>query len=106
MLSYIVALIAAVIFFADPISQLFWPHKPNTRLSPRPQLNESLLALDGPNDTAPVCPPDTYSARILSVEPLVVYLEGFLNEDERNHLLEIRYVLATSHLENSSSALL
>lgn len=93
MLSYIVAFVAALLFLANPISQFFYPQTPRIRHSPRPQLNESLLALDGPNDTAPVCPPDTYAARILSSEPLVVYLEGFLLEEERKHLLEIRYAL-------------
>lgn len=93
MLSYIVALVAAFLFLADPISRYLSPsgrvkHSPN--LSPRPRLNESLLAIDGPNATAPECPPDTYVARVLSREPLVVYLENFLSDDERRHLLEIR----------------
>ena len=93
MLSYIVALVAGLIFFANPISQLFYPKQPRTaapNLSPHPRLNESLLAIDGPNATAPECPPDAYVARILSREPLVVYLENFLSDHERKHLLEIR----------------
>lgn len=91
MFSYIIALVAAVIFLGNPISQFFsTTHKARVRLSPRPQLNESLLALDGPNDTAPVCAPDAYATHILSREPLVVYIERFMNEEERKHLLEIR----------------
>lgn len=94
MLSYIVALIAALIFFANPISEYLFPGhtllKSSTRLRPRPQLNESLLAIDAANTTAPECPADAYTARILNREPLVVYLEGFLSSEERKQLLEIR----------------
>lgn len=98
MLSYIVALVAGLIFLANPISQIFFPRDEQSRfqrrgsshrLSPRPKLNESLLAIDLANATAPDCPPDAYIARILSRAPLVVYLENFLSEDERRHLLEI-----------------
>jgi hypothetical protein len=92
MLSYVVGIFAVVLFLANPISQLLFPNQQRSRIAPRPQLNESLLALDGPNDTAVECSPDAYAARILSREPLVVYLEGFLSEEERRHLLEIRYV--------------
>lgn len=97
MLSYIVALVAALIFLANPISQIFFPRDPSqlqprrgpdgNRLSPRPKLNESMLAMDAPNATAPACPPDGYNARVLSRAPLVLYLEGFLSEAERAHLL-------------------
>ena len=99
MLSYIVGLVAVGLLLANPLSQLFFSdgssttlhrRQQTTKLSPRPQLNESLLALDGPGDAPPECPPDAYVARILRREPLVVYLEGFLSEEERNHLLEIR----------------
>ena len=101
MLSYIVGLVAIGILLANPISQLLFsdrssssptPHRrqQTSKLSPRPRLNESLLALDGPGDAPPECPPDAYVARILRREPLVVYLEGFLSEEERSHLLEIR----------------
>lgn len=96
MFSYIVALVAALVFLANPISQILFPRDPNLhksspgrRVTPRPKLDESLLAVDAPNATVLDCPPDTYVARILNREPLVVYLEGFLSDDERRHLLEI-----------------
>lgn len=89
MLSYIFAVVAAFI----AISAVFRSGGSNNRgESPRPQLNESLLAIDGPNATEPDCPADSYTARILSREPLVIYLENFLSEDERAHLLEVRSV--------------
>lgn len=92
MFSYIVGLFAVLVLVANPISQFFFPQISRTKnpLSPRPQLNESLLAIDGLNASVLDCPADAYGARILSREPLVVYLEGFLSESEREHLLEIR----------------
>lgn len=91
MISYIIALIAALIIFANPLSQFFFPgpYTSSLGLSPRPKLNESLLAIDAPDAPAPKCQPDTYIARVLRREPLVIYLENFINLDERKHLLDI-----------------
>ncbi|KAK1239090.1 hypothetical protein MKX08_006151 [Trichoderma sp. CBMAI-0020] len=91
MFSYIVGLFAILVLVANPISQYFFPQTSHAKasLSLRPQLNESLLAIDVANASVPNCPADAYGARILSREPLVVYLEGFLSESERRHLLEI-----------------
>ena len=95
MLSYIVAIVAALLFFSNPIARYFygddWQRSTSIhKHSPRPKLNESLLAIDGPNSTAPDCPADAYVARILRREPLVVYLENFLSDEERKHLQDIR----------------
>lgn len=94
MFQYIIGLVAAFLVFSNPISDFFYPDRATriNELSPRPQFNESLLAIDAPNATAPECAPDGYIARIVSREPLIVYLEGFLSQEERSHLLEIRYV--------------
>ncbi|KAH6604246.1 hypothetical protein Trco_007692 [Trichoderma cornu-damae] len=91
MFSYVIGLLAILLLVANPINQYFLPQNLGAKnsLSPRPQLNESLLAIDGANATVPNCPADAYGARILCREPLVVYLEGFLSESERQHLLEI-----------------
>ncbi|KAF7551010.1 hypothetical protein G7046_g7842 [Stylonectria norvegica] len=89
MISYIVALIAALIFLVNPIVQMLSPRSTQDHFASRPLLNESLLAIDSPNATAPECRPDTYGVRILNKNPLVVYLEGFLSAEERGHLLEI-----------------
>lgn len=94
MFSYLIGGIAALIFLINPISELFFPQQANARrdLSRPPQLNESLLAINPPNFTLPECPPDAYVAHILRSQPLVVYLENFLSQDEREHLLNIRYI--------------
>lgn len=92
MISYIVGLVAVLLIFSNPISELLFPGQADRpHVSPRPQLNESLLAIDAPNATVPACPPDTYTARILHRAPLVVYLEGFLSAEEQRYLLDIRY---------------
>lgn len=94
MFQYIIGLVAAFLVFSNPISDFLYPDRATriNELSPRPQFNESLLAIDAPNATAPECVQDGYIARIVSREPLIVYLEGFLSPEERSHLLEIRYV--------------
>ncbi|WYZ40060.1 hypothetical protein EsH8_IV_000401 [Colletotrichum jinshuiense] len=89
MISYIVALVAFVVLFSDPIARLFSPGGSRITRMPRPQMNESLLAIEYPNATALSCPPDAYSVRVFSKEPLVLYIEGFLSSEERAHLLDI-----------------
>lgn len=99
MLSYAVALVAFLLFFANPILQYFSPDRSDSRHhSARPQLNESLIAIESSNDTTIDCPHDAYSVHILSREPLVMYIENFLSAAERKHLLEIRYTLPSVHL--------
>lgn len=38
------------------------------------------------------CPSHSYSTQILHVDPLVIYLEGFIRPDEASHLIELGYV--------------
>ncbi|ROT35919.1 hypothetical protein SODALDRAFT_54349 [Sodiomyces alkalinus F11] len=89
MFSYIIALIAFILVFSNPITKLFFPTSSLPSHSARPQLNESLLALESPNDAALSCNEDAYSVHILSSAPLVLYIENFLTQDERSHLLDI-----------------
>lgn len=59
--------------------------------TPRPAVNESLLALEEDDEDGGLrCPPDRYVVHVLSKAPLVLYVENFLDEDERAHLLDIR----------------
>ena len=97
MFTYIIGLLGLLLLIVpNPLTEYFLSQKERDKyLSPRPQLNESLLAIDAPNATLPDCPADAYGVRILRREPLVVYLEGFLSEEERRHLLEIRCVLSS-----------
>ncbi|TDZ87593.1 Prolyl 4-hydroxylase 5 [Colletotrichum sidae] len=92
MISYFVALVAFVVFFSDPIVRFLSPSGGSGRSSivrtPRPRMNESLLAIEAPNSTLS-CPADHYSVRIFTKEPLVLYIQNFLSPHERAHLLEI-----------------
>ncbi|KAK3295514.1 uncharacterized protein B0H64DRAFT_441906 [Chaetomium fimeti] len=87
MFRYLLALVPVLLFFADPIAQLFSPSTPRIRRLPRPQLNEDLLALEEPSNYT--CPPNPYTVHVVSRAPLVLYIEDFLTLDERRHLLEI-----------------
>ncbi|KAI1433099.1 hypothetical protein GGR50DRAFT_537603 [Xylaria sp. CBS 124048] len=92
MLSYIVAGLAFLIFFYDPLTKSLVSDREPRPLPrrPRPQINESLLAIDTANETAHLdCSPDAYSVHIVSKAPLVVYIENFLSLNERQHLLDI-----------------
>ncbi|KAI1302584.1 hypothetical protein F5Y03DRAFT_206466 [Xylaria venustula] len=92
MFSYAVAGLAILLFLYDPFTKYLTAGLEPQRLprTPRPQINESLLAIDGHNETALLdCAPDAYSVHILSKAPLVVYIEDFLSVEERGHLLEI-----------------
>ncbi|KAI1180189.1 hypothetical protein F4777DRAFT_599118 [Nemania sp. FL0916] len=91
MFSYIVAGLALLLIY-NPLTEYLTAGREPRPLprTPRPQINESLLAIDSVNETAHLnCAPDAYSVHILSKAPLVVYIENFLSLDEREHLLEI-----------------
>lgn len=90
MLSYVVAVLAFVLLY-NPVTQLLNPAPPPIRRTPRPQVNETLLAIEDVTNQTPLqCPGDSYSVHIFSKEPLVVYIENFLSVAERSHLLDIR----------------
>jgi prolyl 4-hydroxylase len=92
MFPYVVGGLAILLFFYTPVVQYFSPHPTRIPRSPRPAINESLLAIDGVNDTVPTCGADSYSVHILSKATLGIYIENFVSVEERQHLLEIRCV--------------
>ncbi|GAP89685.1 putative prolyl 4-hydroxylase subunit alpha-1 [Rosellinia necatrix] len=101
MFSYIVAGFAFLSLFYGPVTRYLTTGqepRPLPRI-PRPRINESLLAIDTDDQTAPLnCATDAYSVHILSKAPLVVYIENFLSLDEQNYLLE----LSEPHFEPST----
>lgn len=88
MFPYVVAVLAFVLLY-NPVTQLFCPAPPQIRRIPRPQVNETLLALEDVTNQTLRCPADSYSVHILSKAPLVVYIENFLSPEDRSHLLDI-----------------
>ncbi|KAM0284406.1 hypothetical protein ACHAQH_001982 [Verticillium albo-atrum] len=88
MISYLVGLVAFLLFALGPLTQWLSPAQRSSSYAPRPYLNTSHLALDDANATAIDCAPDAYAVHIYSREPLVLYFESFLTEAERAHLLE------------------
>lgn len=44
-------------------------------------------------DPSLVCEEHGYKVHIFNREPLVIYIEGFLKEDEAQHIVKIRWVL-------------
>jgi prolyl 4-hydroxylase len=93
MIGYIFALLPFYIFIYLPLSQLLFPSsssspsRPSSPSDHEHTFNASFVALEDPDL---VCPDHTYSTHILSREPLVLYLENWLSNDEITHLLEIR----------------
>lgn len=63
---------------------------PQMRRTPRPLVQEHLLALDDWPANLTCSEDHGYAVHLFSKEPLVVYVEGFLDAAERAHLLEIR----------------
>ncbi len=90
MYSYVLGLLGILVLFYNPISELISPGAPKIVRTGRPQLNQDLLALESSAQNASDCPSDAYSVHIFSKAPLVLYVENFLSEEERRHLLEIR----------------
>jgi prolyl 4-hydroxylase len=97
MFSYIIGLVACVIFFYNPLMQMLSTSPPRLIRTSRPPLNHELLALESPNETS-LCKLDAYQIHVFSREPLVLYIESFLTPDERQHLLEIRCVPIMHHV--------
>jgi prolyl 4-hydroxylase len=100
MIGYLLALLPLYIFVYLPVSQLLgFPPSSSWSSSPSSpgghdheySFNESFVAFEEPGL---VCPEHTYATHILSREPLVLYLEGWLSEGEIQHLLETRFVPA------------
>ena len=90
MFPFVVAGVALLLFFYNPLQEYFSAGPRPYASSPRPAINESLLAIDAPNEGLPNCPSDSYSIHILSKGPLVIYIENFLSTAERELLLDIR----------------
>ncbi|EKD12978.1 hypothetical protein MBM_08740 [Drepanopeziza brunnea f. sp. 'multigermtubi' MB_m1] len=86
MLGYLAALPLLYICVYLPLSSIILgtSHKPAVP-AVTSMLNNSLIA----TNEALSCPSHKYNTHILSLEPLVIYIEDFLSAEESRHLLEI-----------------
>ena len=115
MIGYILALLPLYFFIYIPVSQLLGfssssslsssssSSSSSTHDHGEHSFNESFIAFE---ESGLVCEEHTYTTHILSREPLVLYLEGWLGEGEIRELVEIRSVSSLhnhlSHLLSSS----
>jgi prolyl 4-hydroxylase len=91
MLGYVLGIVPLYFFIYLPISQMLYgtsQRSSNTTIA-NLTFNSSSIASDEPLS----CSPHSYNTYILSHEPLIIYIENFLNAQESAHLLKIRYVV-------------
>jgi len=96
-LSWIFYLVPLYIFVGAPLVRQLFPGSPSTALQDE-EISGANLHLSDDNfisreDGVPLnCRGgDDYRVYILSREPLVVYIEGFLKDWEADHLVEMRF---------------
>ncbi|TGO36375.1 hypothetical protein BHYA_0126g00010 [Botrytis hyacinthi] len=83
MLLYAFALIPLYVLVWGPLSQIIYGRR--SALHEPLNLNSSLIASDEPL----FCPEDSYKTFIISREPLMIYVEGFLKANESKHLVDV-----------------
>ncbi len=49
------------------------------------------------------CPEHKYNIHVFSATPLVVYIDGFLSEEEADHLVDIRFLLSNALVTSLST---
>ncbi|CAL3968600.1 unnamed protein product [Diplocarpon coronariae] len=83
MIGYVAALVPLYLFLYLPVSNILFgtTQKPPAGAA----LNSSLIATNEPL----ACPAHRYNTHILSLEPLIIYIENFLSHDECRHLVKI-----------------
>jgi prolyl 4-hydroxylase len=88
MLGYALLLIPLYLFVYLPASSMLHGAAltPSDRDISKSSFNFSSIA----SDELLSCPHHRYTTHILSQDPLIIYIEGFLSADESAHLLKIR----------------
>jgi hypothetical protein len=90
MIGYFFAIIPLYVLVYVPLSNIIFGSGVKRQLEEESslELNSSFIASDDPL----FCPKHSYNTYILSHEPLMVYIEGFLSRNESEHLVKVRYV--------------
>jgi prolyl 4-hydroxylase len=91
MLGYVLGIVPFYYLIYLPVSQMLYgtSQRPSNTETANLAFNLSSIASDEPLS----CPSHSYNTYILSHEPLIIYIENFLNAQESAHLLKIRYVV-------------
>jgi len=92
MLIYAFALIPLYVLVWVPLSQVIYGRQ--SALHEPLDLNSSLIASDEPL----FCPEDSYKTYIISREPLMIYIDGFLKANESKHLVDVRCVIYSDEM--------
>jgi len=87
MIGYIFALLPLYVLVYLPLSHMLNGSRTKSTNHGAISFNESFVATDEPL----FCPSHDYTTHILSLEPLIIYIENFLSANESIHLLTIRY---------------
>lgn len=88
---YLLVSAAVYIFALSPLLRTYFPSFILVEETPQYQTFEKTDSLVIPDPNV-VCEPHGYNIRILSQEPLVVYVENFLSQEEADHLVDVSYV--------------
>ncbi|KAI9650335.1 hypothetical protein NHQ30_000348 [Ciborinia camelliae] len=83
MLVYAFALIPLYVLVWVPLSQIIFGYR--SSLDEPLNLNSTFIASHEPL----YCPEDSYKTYIISREPLMIYIEGFLKGNESRHLVDV-----------------
>ncbi|KAH8653118.1 oxidoreductase-like protein [Tricladium varicosporioides] len=84
-IGYIAAILPLYVIVYLPLSHMLFGEQEKLPASQTPVLNSSFIASDEPLS----CPSHKYNTFILSQEPLIVYIENFLSQEESTSLLTI-----------------
>jgi prolyl 4-hydroxylase len=84
---YLLLCIPLYIFIGSPLLKVLAPSSFGSNRGGDYQSFENTDALVFP-DADLVCAPHTYNVRVLSREPLVMYIDGFLSEKETDHMIQ------------------
>lgn len=89
-IEYLLVSAALYIFVISPLLRTYFPSLVvvDQQLQYHSFEKTDALVIPDPNLA---CEPHAYNVRILSREPLVIYIEGFLSSEEAEHLVEVSY---------------
>jgi prolyl 4-hydroxylase len=99
-IEYLLLSIPLYIFVGSPLLKVLAPSIFGVSDTENYQSFEKTDSLVLPDENL-ACAPHNYNVRILSREPLVVYIDGFLGQKEAEHLVNVAYVVQVNLLRSN-----